>query len=109
METSKALEKFRRWYLYSCRRIAIHPLVIPAILLTAVFVLIVAQAPCMEPEEEARLYEMEDAERKARIRQLYAYHESRDPCDVQERVLLEQIDSAKTDPAGMDSARTDSP
>ena len=81
------------WYLHGCRRIAIHPLAFPAVLLTCALLLIATPVPCFEPEEKLYLQTMEEPQLKERLAQLHAYHERRNPCDVQELLLLESIDS----------------
>lgn len=90
------IEDLMQWYRHACRRVAIHPLALPGVGLVGVIMMIAVPAPCMEQGQKAQLQQMKAAERKARIRQLYSYHESRDPCDVQERILLERIDAAQT-------------
>lgn len=96
MKTTHFNELYR-WYLHGCRRVAIHPLALPAVLLACALVLIATPVPCFEPEEKAYLQTLEETELKERIAQLHAYHESRNPCDVQERMLLESIDSLRKD------------
>ncbi|GGC21221.1 hypothetical protein GCM10011386_11450 [Parapedobacter defluvii] len=83
------------WYLHGCRRIAIHPLALPAVSLAFALVLIATPSPCFEPEEKAHLQLLDEIQLRKRVAQLHAYHESRNPCDVQERMLLESIDSLR--------------
>lgn len=90
------IEDLMHWYRYACQRVAIHPFALPGVGLAGAIIMIALPAPCMEPGQKAYLHQMKEVERRARIAQLYSYHESRDPCNVQERILLERIDSAQT-------------
>jgi|GEM_PF-6152239 len=83
------------WYLHGCRRVAIHPLALPAASLAFALVLIATPSPCFEPNEKAHLQLLSEIQLQERVAQLHAYHESRNPCDVQERILLESIDSLR--------------